>query len=50
MEKMFRIQGPKVLNKLKNLDFYTEAKTKFYFRKRYKKQQRVAGRVLNSQK
>ena len=34
-KKMF--QGPKVLNKLKNLAFYTEAKTKFYFRKRYKK-------------
>ena len=36
-KKMFRIQGPKVLNKLKNLAFYSEAKTKFYFRKKYKK-------------
>ena len=35
-KKMFRIQGPKVLNELKNLAFYTEAKTKFYFRKKYK--------------
>ena len=35
-QKMFRIQGPKVLNRLKNLKFYKEAKTKFYFRKKYK--------------
>lgn len=33
-QKMFRIQGPKVLNRLKNLKFYKEAKTKFYFRKK----------------
>ena len=35
-KKLFKIQGPKVLNKLKTLSFYQESKTKFYFRKKYK--------------
>ena len=35
-KKMFKFQGPKVLNGLKNLTFYRQSKTKFYFRRKYK--------------
>ena len=35
-KKMFKFQGPKILNGLKNLSFYKESTTKSYFRKKYK--------------
>ena len=34
--KMFKFKGPRILNDVKYLTFYREAKTKQYFRKKYK--------------
>ena len=35
-KKMFQFKGPKILNELKDLNCYREAKTKLFFRKKYK--------------
>ena len=35
-KKMFKFKGPKILNNIKDLTFYREAKTKQYFRRKYK--------------
>ena len=35
-KKMFKFKGPKILNSIKDFTFYQEAKTKLYFRRKYK--------------
>ena len=35
-KNMFKFKGPKILNELTDLNCYREAKTKLYFRKKYK--------------
>ena len=35
-KSMFKFKGPRVLNGIKKLKFYREAKTKQYFRRKYK--------------